>query len=70
MKAKKFLEELREKSINDLKVELNNKKKELFNLRFQLATNQLENPMKVKEVKREIARINTVLREKELEQSK
>lgn len=68
MKAKKFLEELRDKTIQDLKIELNNKKKELFNLRFQLATKQLENPMKVGEVKREIAQINTIIREKEISQ--
>lgn len=68
MKSKKFLEELHDKTVQDLKVELNNKKKELFNLRFQLATNQLENPMKVKDVKHQIAQINTILREKELVQ--
>ena len=69
MKAKKFLEDLKDKTANDLKLELNNKKKELFNLRFQLATNQLENPMRVGEVKKQIAQINTILRQRELEQN-
>ena len=41
-------------------------KKELFNLRFQHVTGQLENPVKMREVKREIARVKTILREKEL----
>ncbi len=52
--------------------ELNNKlsdlKNELFNLRFQLATGQLENPMTIKAVKKDIARIKTVLRERELKE--
>ena len=51
-------------------VELNNElakmKKELFNLRFQHVTGQLENPVKMREVKREIARVKTIIREKEL----
>ena len=51
--------------------ELNNKvselKEELFNLRFQLATGQLENPMRLKEVRKNIARTKTILREKELQ---
>ena len=66
MKAKKFLVDLKDKTVNDLKLELSNKKKELFNLRFQLATNQLENPMRVGEVKKQIAQINTIIRQKEL----
>lgn len=68
MKAKKFLVELNDKSVQELNEKLSEKKKELFNLRFQLATNQLENPMLVKEVKKQIAQINTILREKELAQ--
>ena len=68
MKTKKFLEELRDKTIKDLRIDLNNKKKELFNLRFQLATNQLDNPMMVNDVRKEIAQINTIIREKELAQ--
>ena len=66
MKAKELLNGLKEKTINELNGELSNKKKELFNLRFQLATNQLENPMKVKDVKRQIAQINTIIKQKEL----
>ena len=50
----------------DLEKELSELKSELFKLKFSLATNALDNPMKIKEVKRNIARINTVLREREL----
>ena len=50
----------------DLEKELSELKSELFKLKFSLATNGLDNPMKVKEVKRNIARINTILREREL----
>ena len=50
----------------DLEKELSELKTELFKLKFSLATNALDNPMKIKEVKRNIARINTVLREREL----
>jgi len=50
----------------DLEKELSELKSELFKLKFSLATNGLDNPMKVKEVKRNIARINIVLREREL----
>ena len=49
-----------------LNSELAKMKKELFNLRFQHVTGQLENPVKMREVKREIARVKTILREKEL----
>ena len=45
-------------------------KSELFKLRFSLATNGLENPMKIKEVKKDIARINTILKQRELEEAK
>ncbi|HEY8423010.1 MAG TPA: 50S ribosomal protein L29 [Thermoclostridium sp.] len=58
--------ELREKSINELTQELQELKNELFKLRFQHATNQLDNPMKLKSVKRDIARVKTVIRELEL----
>jgi len=54
----------------ELHNELKKLKNELFNLRFQLATNQLENPMRIREVKRTIARIKTILRERELEQER
>ena len=61
MKSKQFLEELRNKSVEELNAELDAAKKELFNLRFQNATNQLDNTSRIKEVKRNIARIKTVL---------
>jgi large subunit ribosomal protein L29 len=53
-------------SVNELEQKLVELKGELFNLRFQMATGQLENPMRVKDVKKSIARIKTILREKEL----
>ncbi len=58
--------EIREKNIVELNKELGDLKSELFKLRFQLATNQLENPMKLKDVKKSIARVKTIIREKEL----
>lgn len=64
MKTKKYLEELNSKSVEDLKVELVAAKKELFNLRFQNATNQLQNTSRIKEVRRNIARISTLITQK------
>ena len=61
MKSKQFLEELKNKSVEELNADLDAAKKELFNLRFQNATNQLDNTSRFKEVKRNIARIKTVL---------
>ena len=58
--------EIRELSADDLQAKLKEARAELFNLRFQLAINQLDNPMKIVETKKTIARILTVLREKEL----
>ena len=58
--------EIREKTQLELQKELNELKSELFKLRFQLATNQLENPMKLRDVKKSIARVKTVLREREI----
>ena len=58
--------EIRDLSVAELNEKLAELKKELFNLRFQLAINQLDNPQKIVEVKRDIARVKTVLREKEL----
>lgn len=58
--------EIREKNIVELNKELGELKSELFKLRFQLATNQLENPMKLKDVKKSIAKVKTIIREKEL----
>ena len=58
--------ELREKSVDELNNELANLKDELFRLSFQLAINQLENPMRIKAVKKDIARIMTILRDNEI----
>ena len=58
--------EVREKTQIELKKEFSELKSELFKLRFQLATNQLENPMKLKDVKKSIARVMTIMREREL----
>ena len=58
--------EIRELSGEDLKEKIKNLKEELFNLRFQYAINQLENPMRLKQVRKDIARSLTILREKEL----
>lgn len=63
MKANKYLESLRTKSLEELNEELVAAKKELFNLRFQNATNQLENTSRIREVRRNIARIQTVITE-------
>ena len=60
--------ELREMTVAELNDKLADLKKELFNLRFQLAVNQLENPMRIKAGKKDIARINTVLTAKSLEE--
>jgi len=57
---------LREQSVSELEEKLTELKKELFNLRFQLAINQLDNPMRIKAVKKDIARVKTILREEEL----
>jgi len=54
---------LRDLIPDELTVKLNDLKSELFNLRFQLATGQLDNPMKIKNVKKDIARVKTILRE-------
>ena len=59
------------KSLNgdDLNAKLKDLKSELFNLRFQLAINQLENPMRIRAVKKDIARVQTVIREKEISEA-
>ena len=64
MKTNKFVEELKNKSADELNEELVDAKKELFNLRFQNATNQLDNTSRIKEVRKNIARIQTVITEK------
>ncbi len=64
MKSKKYVESLQSKSAAELQEELVAAKKELFNLRFQNATNQLDNTGRIKEVRKNIARIQTVITEK------
>ena len=64
MKSKTFVEDLKAKSVAELNEELVAAKKELFNLRFQNATNQLDNTSRIKEVRKNIARIQTVITEK------
>ena len=64
MKTSKYVEDLRNKSVAELNEELVAAKKELFNLRFQNATNQLDNTSRIKEVRKNIARIQTVIAEK------
>ena len=59
--------EIREMSLEELNMKLNDLKKDLFNLRFQNATNQLENPKQITEVRRDIARVKTVITEKTAE---
>lgn len=61
MKTKDYLEDLRGKSYEDLQNDLVDAKKELFNLRFQNATNQLDNTARIREVRKNIARIQTVI---------
>lgn len=62
MKAK----DIRDLSANELEVTLGELKEELFNLRFQLATGQLDNPMRISTVRKNLARVKTVMREREL----
>ena len=64
MKTNKYVEDLKAKSAAELANELVAAKKELFNLRFQNATNQLDNTARIKEVRKNIARIQTVITEK------
>jgi len=61
MRSKKYLESLSDKSVEELRAELITRKKELFNLRFQNATNQLDNTARIREVRKNIARIQTVM---------
>ena len=62
MKAK----EVKELSLNELEIKLKDLKAELFNLRFQHTTNQLENPMRITAVRKDIARVKTILHEKDI----
>ena len=64
MKTSKYLEELKTQPVADLNAQLVDAKKELFNLRFQNATNQLDNTSRIKEVRKNIARIQTIITEK------
>ncbi len=59
--------ELRDLSVEELETKLKALKEELFNLRFQLAINQLDNPMRISAVKKDIARVQTILRQYELQ---
>ena len=63
MKTNTFVKELRGKSVEEINQELVAAKKELFNLRFQNATNQLDNTSRIKEVRKNIARIQTMITE-------
>ncbi|HIU78562.1 MAG TPA: 50S ribosomal protein L29 [Candidatus Avilachnospira avicola] len=65
MKSKKYLDELKAKDVKALNEDLVTAKKELFNLRFQNATNQLDNTARINEVRKNIARIQTVITEKQ-----
>ena len=64
MKSAKYLEDIKRKSVAELEEELVSAKKELFNLRFQNATNQLDNTSRIAEVRKNIARISTVIAQK------
>ncbi|MBP3815917.1 MAG: 50S ribosomal protein L29 [Firmicutes bacterium] len=64
------LNKIREMTDVELNAELDKMKQELFNLRFQHVTGQLENPVKMREVKRNIARVKTIIREKEIEKAR
>lgn len=66
MKAKEMRDEVRGMSVDELAAKLTSLKEELFNLRFQHATGQLENPMRIKDVKKMIARVKTIQRQQEL----
>ena len=64
------LKKMREMTETELAAELKKKKNELFNLRFQHVTGQLDNPIKMRDVKKDIARVLTIMRERELKQLK
>ena len=64
----KEADKLRDVSEDDLETKLAEAKEELFNLRFQLVTGQLDNPMRIKQVRKHVARILTLMRERELEE--
>ncbi|MFA5523684.1 MAG: 50S ribosomal protein L29 [Tissierellales bacterium] len=60
--------DIRQMTAGELDNKLNDLKAELFNLRFQLATGQLDNPMRIKSVRKDIARVKTIIREREIKQ--
>lgn len=64
------IKEIRQMNDSDLQAKLKDLKIELFNLRFQLATGQLENPMRIGGIKKDIARVKTIIRERELNAGK
>ena len=64
------LKKMRDMTEVELNTELSKMKKELFNLRFQHVTGQLENPIKMRDTKRDIARVKTIIREKQLEKAR
>jgi large subunit ribosomal protein L29 len=64
----KEADQLRDVEIDELEAKLTEAKEELFNLRFQLVTGQLDNPMRLKQVRKQVARILTLIREHELEE--
>jgi len=66
MKVKKYLDSLNEKTADELNMELIDAKKELFNLRFQNATNQLDNTARIHEVRKNIARIQTIITQRKM----
>ena len=70
MKTKDELKALQAKTIAELDTDLKDKKSELFNLRFQLATGQLQNTAAIRECKKSIARVKTVIRQRELAEKK
>lgn len=67
LKRKEMMKKLNDLTLNELNNKLMEHKKELFNLRFQLATGQLDNPLKIQGLKHDIARVKTVIRERELQ---
>ena len=66
MKTKEQMKALTQKTLAELDTDLKNKKSELFNLRFQMATSQLDNTARVKQVKKDIARLQTEMRAREI----
>jgi len=70
MKVREFIKNLNEMTDDELKKEEKDLKSELFKLRFQTVTNQLENPLKLREIKRSIARVKTAIKDREIRKLK